>query len=927
MKTALIKDTFREIKRSFSRFLSIFIIVFLGCGFYSGVNATMPDMKITAEKYFEDTNLMDLRLVSTIGIKAENIADVKRLDCVDGVMAGYSKDVLLKSKDNKNQVLKMMSWNGDLSDDNDNLNHLVLVKGRLPEKSGECVVDEKFVNDVNFQIGKTLTINSPSSEESITDTFATDTFKIVGVVTSPLYIGYERDKTNIGNGTVYGYVYVREDDFVSDYYSEMFLTLKDCDYKPFSEEYLERVESCKEEITQAFNQSVDSRFQNLYSMYETKLESAKTSVQKLEAILESGLDELYELRNQTQEKVSELELKTQTNTSNFIKIELQQTKQSLLRLDELILAKQNGDENVISGFREELDEAKAETETAEKELVNLKNPVVLSYNRYSSSDYGSFDSDSQKIHSIAKVFPAFFILVAALVCLTTMTRMVEEQRIQIGTYKALGYSPLRIASKYLVYGILAAVSGSVLGTLVGVKTLPTVIYNCYKILYNIPELETQFDFKMTVLCAVVSLCLTSVTIIYACYKELASQPSQLMRPKAPKSGRRVLLERFPKIWNKLDFTSKVTVRNLLRYKKRFFMTVVGVAGCTALILTGFALKNSISAILDLQFENVLNYDGLAIINSSDYSPDECKNEISEIDGITDAMLASQINGEVKNDNEHYSVNLVIFENTDESYKYVSLQERKSKNKIVIDNRGVVVTEKLCSLLGLEKGDKISIDLDEKGIYEFEISAITENYAMHYVYVSPELYENVVEKPQFNSCFFNINDGEKSEDSVAQQLAKSKKVHGTTFLKDNGDNFSKSLGSLTGIVWLLIGCAGALAMVVLYNLANINITERIREIATIKVLGFYDGETSAYIFRENVISSVIGIAIGWVLGIFLHRFVVITAEVDVVMFERSVVWWAYLFSAALTVLFTAIINVVLHFRLKKVDMVESLKSIE
>ena len=925
MKKSLLKDTFREIKRSFSRFLSIFMIIFIGCGFYAGINATMPDMKLTAQTYFEENNLMDLRLVSTIGIRAEDIAAVKRLDSVEGVMAGYSKDVFFKYE-NQNLVLKMMSWNGNLTDDKDNLNQPVIVDGRLPEKSGECVVDQKLMKNGSVKIGETITVSAPTADESIEDIFSTDTFTVVGFVTSPLYIGYERDKTSIGNGTVYGYVYIPEEDFVLDYYSEMFITLKDCDYEPFSEEYLNKVESCQSEITSAFEKSVNSRYNQLYSIYSLKISSAENKISQLEEILSYDLNELYELESQCEQLIAEYENQLQISTSNLLKIKLEQAYSKQEQLETLICARENNDLSVIEDFNNQLEQAKSETLQAQQELDEVKNPTILSYTRYSSSDYGSFDGDSKKISSIAKVFPVFFIIVAALVCLTTMTRMVEEQRVQIGTYKALGYSSAQIASKFLVYGILAAASGSFLGTLLGVKVLPVVIYNCYKILYNIPKLVTPLRLDMALVCMLVSIILTSAAVIYTCYKELCAQPSSLMRPKAPKSGRRVFLEKFPKIWNRLDFIAKVTVRNLLRYKKRFFMTVVGIAGCTALILTGFALKNSISAILDLQFENVLKYDGMALVNTTDFSAEDCKTAISKLSDVTDVSLCCQVNGEVENKNESYSVNLVILENKDDFCKYVNLQNRQTGEKINISDEGVVVTEKLCQLKNLDVGDTLTVDLGEKGSVDLKISAITENYAMHYVYISPVLYEKLVEKPQFNACFFNVKEGTSNEE-ISQKLVGKSQIYGVTFLEDNGKTFSKSLNSLSGIVWLLIGCAGALAMVVLYNLANINITERIREIATIKVLGFYDGETSAYIYRENVVSAIIGIAVGWVLGIFLHKFVVKTAEVDVVMFDRSVVWWAFVFSAILTLIFTVLINVVLHFKLKKVDMVESLKSVE
>lgn len=925
LNTALFKDIVREIKNSFGRFMSIFAITLLGCGFFAGIKATMPDMKDTAADYFEQNKLMDLKLVSTIGIRSDEIAALKKLDCVDGVMAGYSKDVFFEN-DGKNEVLKFMSYNGSLPDDDkNNLNHLVLLEGRLPENSGECVVDTKLRSEA-YQIGKTIDITLPSDSEELSDTFRSGSFKIVGVVTSPLYIGYERDRTNIGSGTVAGYVYINEADFTADHYSELFLTLKNCDDPPFSDEYLDKVEKLEKTVDQAFSDSVNERFNQLVNESRNKIDSAAASVQSLEEILGYEPEELAKVYEESSAAYSQMEAELAEDSSYLAQGSLANAKNRLDMLGAVLAARQSGDSESISAFEEQLAQSKQEIEAAQQQLDAMETPQVFSYTRYSNSDYGSFDGDSQKIDMISRVFPVFFILVAALVRLTTMTRMIEEQRIQIGTYKALGYSSMKIAAKYLCYGVTASVLGSLIGTAAGLQIFPRIIYNCYKILYNIPEINTPFKPLYAAGCMTVSVICTVFAVVYSCRKELVSQPSELMRPKAPKIGKRVFLEKVGSIWNRLDFLAKVTVRNLMRYKKRFFMTVVGIAGCTALILTGFALKHSISAILDLQFKTVFKYGGIAALDVDKFTSEDGVETVMNTPGVTSAMPGCQLNGEVTIGKEYQSVNVVVPGSGESLSDYVVLRDRQSGKAITLDNSGVVITEKLSRLSGLGVGDSITVDLDETGSFKAEISGVTENYALHYVYITPELYEKLLEKPQFNICYFNF-DSETDSSELSQDLLETGKVRGVSLLKDNGKNFSDSLNSLNAIVWLLIICAGALALVVLYNLANINITERVREIATIKVLGFYDGETSAYIYRENIISAVIGIIIGWAVGIVLHRFVVMTAEVDIVMFDRSVVWWSFLFSALLTMAFTSIINIVLHFKLKGISMVESLKSVE
>lgn len=926
MKTALFKDTHREILRSFSRFLSIFLIIFIGCGFYAGINSTMPDMNLTAKEYFDATNLMDLKLVSTIGIKAEDIKNVKSLDFVEGVSVGYSKDVFYKNN-GQNLVLKFMSLNDNHTSDSDNINKLTLIEGKMPEKSGECVVDQKFrLNDDGFELGSQITVTSPYADADIDEILTTDKFTIVGYVTTPLYIGYERDKTTVGNGNVSGFVFVNENDFNLDYYSEMFVTLKNCDLEPFSDEYLQQVDKYRNEVVDAFSKSVNDRYDYLYNLYSDKISSAQSKISQLEQILSSDLSQLYSQKAQIENSISELEKQLETSTSTILKFQLSKAKTSLSQIESLIEARDNNDVDYLAQLENQLGDAKNEISNSKYELENISDPVILSYDRFSNSDYGSFEGDSRKIHAIGKIFPVFFIIVSALVCLTTVSRMIEEQRTQIGIYKALGYSSFQIASKYLIYGLVASVSGSFFGTIVGSKILPVVIYNCYKILYNIPIFLNPVSWTLVIACVSVSAILVCIVVIYSCFSELSAQPSQLMRPRPPKSGRRVLLEKFPKIWNKISFIGKVTIRNLLRYKKRFLMTIFGVAGCTALILTGFGLKHSISAILDLQFEKIFCYDGMALIDCSKNDPYEVMTEISKLDNVTKCDLSCQVGCEIPNGIDTYTATIVVMDNSQTLDNYVNLIDCETDERVTLSDDGVVITQKLAQLLDLETGDNINVDLADKGSVTFKIKSIVENYALHYIYITDNLYEKTVETPTFNTCFFNLSD-DADQESVSEMIVSTNGILGVTFLEENGKSFENSLNSLMGIVWLLIGCAGLLAVVVLYNLANINITERIREIATIKVLGFYDAETSAYIYRENIISAFVGIIFGWVLGIFLHQFVVKTAEVDIVMFDRSLKASAYAFSALLTMAFTALVNVVLHFKLKKVDMVSSLKSIE
>ena len=932
MKSAFFKDIFREIRHSLGRFLSIFAIVALGCGFFSGIKATMPDMIETASEYFNEKNLTDVKFMSTIGIKSQDVEAVKKAENVQGAMAGYSKDVFYHYN-NQNLVLKIMSYNDSLEDSSPNkLNKLELVEGRFPEKEGECLIEVKATSPATFKIGNTIKISDPDSSRDIKETLSDDEYKIVGIVTSPLYIGHERDSTNVGNGTIVSNVFVPEYDFICDYYTELYVKFKGTDkYEPFSDEYKNAVKNVCEPAEKTFEDSVNARYEKLVSEAEEKISSAKEKAQLIEKYLAFDGKQLsaaeLQLNEQVQSSQKQMQAQEEGSAQYYLaKSKLLQAQQAKEIVSDL--SADGKDKAVHNKYSAQLEELKKQAEQAENELKNQKAPYYYQFDRFElSSDYSSFYGDSQKIDSISKVFPVFFILVAALVCLTTMTRMVEEQRTQIGTYKAMGYSGTTIAAKYLIYSSVASLTGSCIGSVVGMQVLPAIIYSCYKILYNIPVLKTTFKPDYVLACALVSVVCTAAAVLYACIRELRSQPSQLMRPKPPHSGKRVVLEKIGFIWNRLSFLGKVTLRNLFRYKKRFLMTLIGVAGCTALIVTGFGLKYSIKSIVSKQFSEYFVYDAFVVMNSGGFSEQQLDKKISSIDGIDKYMFTQQSEGTAENGNKTQTASMVVMKTPEEMSDYVKLIDTESGQKIALDDGSAVITEKLADLLKLEPGDDMTVKMNSHKTVNVKIKAVSENYTNHYIYITPDTYKKLYgEEPTYNLSFVNLKEN-IDENSFKEQLIANDEFYGMSYKSDSSKGFLDSVDSLNAIVVVLIVCAGALAVVVLYNLANINITERIREIATLKVLGFYDKETSEYICRENYISAVFGILLGFGLGKILHHFVVVTSEVDIVMFNRSLVWWAYVLAALMTMAFTVLVNLILHFKLKKVDMVESLKSVE
>lgn len=575
-------------------------------------------------------------------------------------------------------------------------------------------------------------------------------------------------------------------------------------------------------------------------------------------------------------------------------------------------------------------DAQKELDDAEQELADVKTPVWYVWDRDNNPGYTSYQDDAGKIDAIASVFPLFFILVAALVCLTTMTRMVEEQRTQIGTLKALGYSSRTIMAKYLWYAIAASIIGSVIGLLIGFSLFPKIIIDAYNLRYFLPEGITPFRWDYAFWCTVVAIAVTGVSAWSAGYKELREQPAQLMRPKAPPKGKRVLLEKWNWLWSKLNFTQKVTIRNLFRYKKRVLMTVIGIAGCTALMLTGFGLQYSVGAIVDKQFQEIFVYDALGSLDDETTADDlaAIQKQVADTPGVRSEMLIYYKGMDASvGSSEKISVTAFVPGEPQEIGSYISLHTREEKKPLTLSNDGAIVNEKLAKLLKLKEGGVFTLTDAEGNTAQAKIVGITENYAMNYVYMTPDYYAQLFGSKPVNNMF--AMDMEEGADlsALSETLLTYDHVQGLSYASDTTEQFADMVDSLGSIMLVIIISAGLLAFIVMYNLVNINVTERIRELATIKVLGFYDKEVSAYIYRENTISAVIGMLVGLFAGIFLERFVISTAEVDIVMFAPEIPWTAFFYAGALTLVFAFVVNFVLHFKLKKIDMVESMKSIE
>lgn len=670
-----------------------------------------------------------------------------------------------------------------------------------------------------------------------------------------------------------------------------------------------------------------SALEGQYNAGYAKIQSIKNQIKSGERKLARTKAELD--RNQKKVKTERSKLYTMEEKAQK---EFKKAEEELVKNEKKLVDSEKELEKAKNEAKDEFKKAEKDLKEAEDEIKKIEKPEWYVLNRdkqYSAAEYGGC---ADSIDALAGIFPVFFVLVAALVALTTMTRMVDEQRINIGTLKGLGYTPGMIAKKYIVYAMSASAIGSIIGLIVGYTVFPTIIYNAYAIMYTVPKVELRTDLFITVLSIATSIFVTTFAAFAACRRELIEAPAILMRPKAPKNGKRILLERIGFVWNRIGFIWKVTLRNIFRYKKRFLMTVLGISGCTALILTGFGVRDSIQMIVDVQFGELNKYSMTASYDSDEKTEDVeyLKSLISNEKGVKEIGMFHNQNAKVMINNKEKEVTVVIPENKNTFKDFIELRERKSHTPIKLDNKGIVISEKAARNLDAKVGDKVKILNENDVSTEAVISGITENYVNHYIYMTNDYYKELFNRNADSNRIYGVLDDSitiDQEDKMASKIIDSTCANGTVFTTGIKDGFSDTIKSLNYVVLLMIVSAGALAFVVLYNLSNVNISERIREIATIKVLGFYDKEVSAYIYRENVILTLIGAVVGLGLGVILHQFIMITVEVENMMFGRLINPLSYAAAFILTIVMGTIVNLVMNKKLKKVEMVESLKSVD
>lgn len=1037
-------DVLREIRKSIGRFLSIFAIVAIGVAFFAGVKASAPLMKETADAYFDENNLQDIQIYSTLGFVEEDIDEIRKIEGIEGVHATHSIDALFKI-DTVEYVYKVMTIPHDMSDENkDYINHAILVEGRMPENENECVIEEGKITFNTPKIGDVIELYS-GTDTDISETLKASKLTVVGTVKSPYYLSYQKGSSSIGDGSLDGFLLVFDDNFISDIYTEVYVTVDGAKpYNSYSDEYFDeiiepeidlieelgkdraslRTDEVKAMAMEEYQKGEDEFLKNkaeteeklkeaqkqLQSGYEeliynenkikdlrsaieliktqgnAQIENARNQLAILRAQLALGessiqVQELKKMLAEVNQKIEAMPEEDRVLTNEeYLNLKMrQQTLKVLIevatsdatkkQLEEAIALQEKNidtletemnaqiseyEQQIASGeaqiqqgraeyekgvdefeknkkiAEEQLNDAQEKLDKAKSDIENMSEGEWIILDRHSHYSYMDYGSSADRMDSIAKIFPVFFFLVAALICLTTMTRMVDEQRSVIGTLKALGYTKGSIALRYLSYAFISSLCGCIVGGLVGFAVFPTIIVHLWNVMYTVPDAHFTFYWDLALLASISCILIVLAATWFAVSNELKETPALLMRPKAPSNGKRIFLERITFIWSRLTFTHKVTCRNIFRYKKRFCMTILGISGCTALLVAGYGIQDSISDIVSNQYEELQKYDASVTISDdlNIVEKEELVNEISQMDHVSDLILITQEGGSVNIKSKDQSVNLVVVDDEKKFEEFHVLRDRKSHAPVEIPKSGVVISEKMANDLGVKTGDVIRCNANNTNV-EFTIQGVFENYVGHIIIMNSDEYKTrfgLSAKP--TEIYIKLDDKQELiESQVGSAINDLDGCESIVFFSGTAESFTNMISSLSIIVVVLVISAGLLAFVVLYNLTNVNVSERIREIATLKVLGFYDKEVSNYVFRENILLSFIGAIAGLGLGTVLHRLIMSLAELDSVMFGRIIAVKSYLLGLVITMFFSWIVAKFMHYKLKKIPMVESLKSVE
>ena len=902
------KSVLRSIRGSLGRYLAILAIIALGVGFFAGLRVTEPSILKTADAYIDELNLYDFRLVSTLGFTDEDVAAFAELDGVEAARGSVSADFIYVAEDGSEAVRHAHMLT-------EGVNGLDLVSGRLPESADECVLDAKYADE--SKLGTKIVLSDSNSQETL-DTFACDTYTVVGLCDAVTYLNFERGSTSLGNGSVSSYIYLLPEGFSTEYYTEIFLTIPDIG-EIYSDAYEDAVEEMRGPVEALLDERAELRYQKIYCDARAEIDDAQKELDEKKQELADGQAETDAAQAELDGKKQELAAMQAMLTGDPAMLESAQAEIDSAQ-------KELDDARVeIADGQAEIDEAQKELDEARVELADIEPATVYTLDRGSNLGYASLSNDTAIVSGVAKVFPLFFFLVAALVCITTMTRMVSEQRTENGVLKALGYGSGTIAGQYLFYAGSASVIGCVIGFLLGSRYLPMALWQVYRIMYSIQRpIAFVLDWKLFALCtALYLLCALGATWL-VCRRDLRESSAQLIRPKAPTPGKRIFLERIGFLWKHIKFLHKVSIRNILRYKKRMFMMIVGIGGCTALLLTGFGIRDTIQPVVDRQYNEIEYFDAsVSFVDAADETVQE--KFIEQTAGVAGdiAFLHTQ-NVDAATENGNKAINLVVF--TGELTDFVSLHD--GKTAIDFPEEGeAVVNYRFASENDLSVGDTVELVGDDYKALTVTVSAVFDNYIYDYIYVSADTCAaQWGQAPECNTAYVNFAEGQEAN-AVGAVLLGADHVSHVTLTADMRTRVGSMLESLDYIVLIVLVCAGALAFIVLYNLTNITITERTREIATLKVLGFYQREQNSYVFRENIVLTGISALCGIPMGIALLHYVMAQIKISTIYFGCRLAWESYLLAVLITFAFTFIVDLALTSKTRRINMAEAMKAIE
>lgn len=940
MQKSYLKNIFRTIGSSFGRYLALISIVMLGVIFYTGLKVTTDDMVDTANDFYAEGNFYDYSLVSTVGFDTEDIFELRKKDKVLNAEGAYYQDMIVTEGDDSSYVVRIHSLT-------EKINVPALVAGRLPIKANECVVDGRYYD--SSYIGKTITVTDDNTQDSLDDIVYRE-LVITGVIDSPLYLSYQRGTTGIGNGSIHAYIFVNYEFFGIDYYTQLFIDTSNEGYI-YSDAYNDLAAADQEIMEGYAEQFGQARFDRLseeladgqekysnalkeYNEGKKEFDDAEASYKDAFSKNEDAKEQLEMLRNQLealrkqrQEYLDEYSYKK----ANALLPQITYMENTELTVAEAVKEA----DGQLAEVKAELDENRSRLEDSLKELEEnayimdekIGSLTTYALTRDDNIGYSSFKENADIVASIAYIFPLFFVLVAGLVCMTTMSRMIEEERTQIGVFKSLGYSKGKVFAKYIVYSLSATVIGVILGFYIGSNLFPTVIWKAYMIMYTFTDrLNIIYDYRLFAVSMAAALVVLVGSTVFTCYRVMNEAPAEMIRPKAPAPGKRVFLEKIGFVWKRLPFLHKVSIRNCFRYKKRFFMMLIGIAGCTALLIIGYGIQDSISSICNDQYDRIETYDYL-ISTDGDLSDEQLSALKDAIGGLTsDCSNVAMSSADASKDSVSKEVSVIACKSFDDLDGFLSLTDINGKLTANSPDE-CVISQNLADSLGLSAGEEITVSFDNLKKHSYKISGIYENYIRNYIVLTDEAYAAGSGEKAYMNCFFaNVNEGTDIYQTLAE-LSGLENVSSVSATQVTRDYFNEMIKSLDAIVVLVIVCAAVLAFVVLYNLNNINIMERVREIATIKVLGFYKSETAQYVFRENVILTLLGTLCGLPLGCLMHRIVMSKIKIDMICFDIHVEPSSYLISAGLTILFSVFVELFMRGKIYGVNMSESLKSVE